>query len=504
MANIESKLDIIQRADRGEDVRDAIIGALRDINNDVPVDMSNPEDLVIQMPNNQDYSKSYDPPKLMQSILVKQPNSGGKRTNLKEIEITENGVYPTDEEDYDPNKENRYYDKVTVNVKQLANTVIDVAEEITQNGTYSAPADWGADGVRSFTVNVQSAPVSGQFKVQFYDTDRVTLLDQQLVPAYGSATYGGSALPVDPAGKTFVGWNPAPYNITRDTKCYPNFVSQHMVPGEIGADWDVIVADGGAQYPIGSYRTLPFSAVITREELHAIGATGYTDDITVTWEAIMTKVYEGEDGSKSTWLSTPCTFGFNSGKWPNWNKYLAWPDRYERKWMQLIFTKFAPFLQQHIKPVVKYTQNSSSDYPPYSIGATQDYLWSACLKEVCVDNDYWHNDLTYIQYLKPKTYEEQKEKYYDGVPLAIAYVNNANLTPLQRDRLFYLDSNQGYYNTHVMLRDGGPSFSDRRIAISTNKATYTNPETGETESARYIMDDGTPQFLPFIFGFCLV
>ena len=38
MADISSKLDKIKSAERGEDVRDAIIGALRDINNDVPAD----------------------------------------------------------------------------------------------------------------------------------------------------------------------------------------------------------------------------------------------------------------------------------------------------------------------------------------------------------------------------------------------------------------------------------------------------------------------------------
>lgn len=510
MANIESKLTTIKSASGGEDVRDAIIGALRDINNDVPADMSNPVQIKEDMPLNSDLTIPLNPPKLVSQILIKQAGSGGKSTTLNDITITENGEYPTDDEGYDPNKENRYYSKVTVKVPQLANAVLDLEEEITQNGTYSAPADWGVDGIRTFTVNVNAATGDGPFQVEFYDkpqTDPTAkAIYTELVPKGGSVSFKGTALPTDPSGlgRPFAGWNPSPIDVTRDMKCYPNFASQHMVPGEIGPDWDVICADGGASYPIGSYRRLYFSATITKEELNAIGATGYTDDITVTFETIMTKVAEGEDGSKSTWLSLPDSLSYDPERWAGFTKYLAWPDRYERKWLQLLYTKFAPCFLQHIKPVTKYTQCSSDDVPPYSIVPTQDALWCASLKELCVDNDYWHDDIAHVWYNGSREYEDIKAKYYDGVPLDIPYVNNANLTPKQRDDLFYLSPGQAYSGTQVLLRDAGPSFSDRRVVIGTERAEYTNPETSQTEDARYIKDGGVPPYLPMIFGFCLV
>ena len=116
MANIESKLTTIKSASGGEDVRDAIIGALRDINNDVPADMSNPVQIVEDMPQGTDLTIPLNPPKLVSQILIKQPGSGGKSTTLNDITITENGEYPTDDEGYDPDEENRYYKKVTVKV----------------------------------------------------------------------------------------------------------------------------------------------------------------------------------------------------------------------------------------------------------------------------------------------------------------------------------------------------------------------------------------------------
>ena len=96
MADISSKLDKIKSAERGEDVRDAIIGALRDINNDVPADMSNPERVTADMPGSSDLTIPFNPPKLVSEIYVRQAGSGGKSTTLKDITITENGEYPTE------------------------------------------------------------------------------------------------------------------------------------------------------------------------------------------------------------------------------------------------------------------------------------------------------------------------------------------------------------------------------------------------------------------------
>lgn len=327
MANIESKLTVIKSASGGEDVRDAIIGALRDINNDVPADMSNPVQIVEDMPQGTDLTIPLNPPKLVSQILIKQPGSGGKSTTLNDITIIENGEYPTDDEGYDPNKENRYYSKVTVKVPQLANAVMDLEEEITQNGTYSAPADWGVDGIRTFTVNVNAATGDGPFKVEFYNKPASDptgeVIETELVAKNGSASctlLDGTTS----GGLYFKGWNPSPSGVTRDLKCYPVYGDIIINPGEIPDGWDVICAKKGAGYPLLSKKPLSFTIVVPKETVLAdyIGYKGGDpNDIhqlkarTTSLQGIQTicqvscdmvKVAEGESGSTSTWISTGC------------------------------------------------------------------------------------------------------------------------------------------------------------------------------------------------------
>lgn len=331
MANIETHLSKIASAQRGEEVRDSIVNALRAINNDVPVDMSNPEDLVYEPDVGSDYSQSYDPPKVMRSVLIKQPSSGGRTQNYAEIEIKENGTYPEDDPDpnYDPNDERRYYKKVVVNVPTLANKVIDLEDEITQNGTYSA-FDFGADGLRSFKVNINPAPVTGQFEVNFYGPDKTTIINTQLVPAYGNAMCNLLDGDVQ-GGQYFKGWNPSPTNVTKDLNCYPVYGDIIINPGELTDSWDVICAKRGAGYPLLSTKPLSFSVIVQPETVLADCLVYPSNDPTKTTRlrirtnsgAIQTictvscdmiKVAEGESGTSSTWISSGCiNFEVNGG-----------------------------------------------------------------------------------------------------------------------------------------------------------------------------------------------
>ncbi len=312
MANIESKLTTIRSASGGEDVRDAIIGALRDINNDVPADMSNPKQKEYNMPSGSDLTVPINPPELISQIIVRQPNTGGKSMKLVDATITENGEYPTPDKDdgggsYDPDEEIRYYNKVTVKVPQLANAVMDLEEEITQNGTYSAPADWGVDGIRTFTVNIQGASGDGPFVVNFYDkpigTAGATIIETQLVAKGGSVACTKLDGTIDSSGNGFKGWSPSPTNITRDMDCYPTYSQITITPGSISEDWDVIALDGGAHYPLQSHKSIQWAL---QTPAITVGTySGGTIDIPAGNVSIVGdfyKVAEGESGSHSTWL----------------------------------------------------------------------------------------------------------------------------------------------------------------------------------------------------------
>lgn len=376
MANIESKLTTIRSASGGEDVRDAIIGALRDINNDVPADMSNPEDYRGNMASGSDYSDSFNPPKLIRSIYIQQPNTGGKSMNLVSATITENGKYPTPDKDdgggsYNPDEEVRYYKSVEVKVPQLANAVMDLEEEITQNGMYSAPADWGVDGLRSFTVNVNSAPVSGTFEVEFYDVTGTNIIKTELVPAYGSA-YCGEYDGKTYQGQYFKGWSPSPTNVTKNLKCYPMFGSYVIDPSDIQDDWPVICSKRGAGYPLGSHRVLSLTGIqIPESQFEFLGTTVTVPAATCNFAQEIVKVAEGESGTTSTWISsagfcvtsvpngTPSIFpGINISHRANWD------TSYFKHWLDTVLFNILPDdLKNTIKQVTKNTQvNNGGQY----------------------------------------------------------------------------------------------------------------------------------------------
>ena len=207
-------------------------------------------------------------------------------------------------------------------------------KEIREDGTYY-PSD---DGVDAYSLVVVSKDVGEPHTVIFYDVDGETILKTQAnVPYHGNASctlLDGKVI----NSQYFKGWNPSPTNITRDTQCYPIFGDYIIQSGEIEDDWDTICAKKGADYPLGSYKSL----VINSFPKHSYGGQGFSfypsydgdpidDFLNISGEgkqginSIATQMYkvaEGEDGSTSTWLSSQCfqfslveTDFFNSGMW---------------------------------------------------------------------------------------------------------------------------------------------------------------------------------------------
>ena len=443
MADISSKLDKIKSAERGEDVRDAIIGALRDINNDVPADMSNPERVTADMPGGSDLTIPFNPPKLVSEIYVRQAGSGGKSTTLKDITITENGEYPTDEDDYDPSTENRYYKKVKVDVPQLANKIEMDEVVIEQNGTYSA-TEWGVDGLRTITVNVQAAAGEGPFTVEFYSkpvSDPTSaLIHTELVAKNGSVTFTALDGTTNGQGQWFKGWSPDPVNVTRDLKCYPVYSDIVIDPTEISDTWDQICANGGAPYPIGAHKSLyvevpaqdwnytnpdliencPFYMDGTTK-LYPRGIYQTINIATTGFLLDMIKVAQGESGSTSTWLSRRRAYanvsdadralfiGSGDGsdnRAPAWYKHpdssilprkrQDWGNSSIRAYLNEYFFKcMSPMMQATIKPVSKTYYGAMSydqTWPQAAFKQSSDRIWIPSMAEFKTWlNSYPHN-----------------------------------------------------------------------------------------------------------------
>lgn len=149
--------------------------------------------------------------------------------------------------------------------------------------------DDGLHGYSKITVTLVES--EGPFTVKFYDN---TNLKQTVtgVPKGGRANYTGPKL--ERSGMIFAGWNPSPDNVTKDMDCYAEFKTETEPIGydsEIPKTWTEIAANGGADIPIGAYKIL-YHASFTYDGVTYPGGS-----------LVMQKVYAGEDGTTSTWLS---------------------------------------------------------------------------------------------------------------------------------------------------------------------------------------------------------
>lgn len=317
MADISGYLNNIRSAESGETVRDSIIQCLNKINKDNP-NQTKPLNVTANGTYTSETGFSYNP------VTVNVPSGGQSGYTFEELEVTENG-------EYEPDEDNKMFNKVTVNVPQLAKDLAPDGYTITQNGEYDPLLD-GYDGYGKIIVNVNEKTGDGPFTVEFYNkpvTDpSAALIHTETVNKYGSVAYTALDGTTNGQGQWFKGWSPDPVNVTRDLKCYPVYSDIVIDPTEISDTWDQICANGGAPYPIGAHKSLyievpeqtwsasPSSIVegtpvreIDGKRCYPRGRNNKEVYIARTGFLLdMVKVAQGESGSTSTWLSKNPTY----------------------------------------------------------------------------------------------------------------------------------------------------------------------------------------------------
>lgn len=232
--------------------------------------------------------------------------------------ITENGTYTADE--------GTGWTKVTVNVADK--NISPHTSTITADGTYTA-SSYGKDGF-SF-VNVQVPTVSPDdptynpenpyddkswyeggggstgSSVYFYRYSGEKYIHKVENVAEGADVdyhgTGGPTVMSKNAGEYFDGWDPEPVNVTHNMKCVAIFKKIKRVEastGEIQDSWETIAANGGAPYPIGSWKTLDFGTVVVPiNERDGIKAKSWGIGLVT-----MIKIAgaNSSKGTKSTWI----------------------------------------------------------------------------------------------------------------------------------------------------------------------------------------------------------
>jgi hypothetical protein len=198
-----------------------------------------------------------------------------------------------------------------------------IVNELNEDGSaYTmTPAKWrelhegeACEGFSSVEIDLTGVVADAVYKVKFWksaareDSDLLATID---TPALGTAIYDGP-MPKQ-SGKRFVGWDPKPINVTEDMDVIAKFSSETFTYAKtaIQDSWETICENGGKGYPIGSYKDLEFNPFDRSGEvlLKFTSASGAPEVIPIPNEATqsqtirMVKVYEGEEGTDSTWLS---------------------------------------------------------------------------------------------------------------------------------------------------------------------------------------------------------
>lgn len=180
------------------------------------------------------------------------------------------------------------YSSVTVNPAGLVNEKIDSMPIGENNEIILDAKDDNLLGYSHIEIRLQEP--EGPFNVEFWNGNVKIWETGKIVMPHQSVTYGGPTPTKD--GQVFIGWNPTPTDIVRDTKCYAMFDKKKPEPGAIDMDWNEIVAcRGDSRIAIGSWKKIGFRSS-TYGGIEVPGG-----------ELTMYKVYEGENGTTSSWLS---------------------------------------------------------------------------------------------------------------------------------------------------------------------------------------------------------
>ena len=324
MAEITGFLSIIKSATSGESVRDAIIKCMETINADGALKTKS---LIITKPDNTSYHPGTGYAYNVVTVNIDGSGDDDPETKFVEFSVnnfTENGEHTPQTEGYD---EHTYFNKVNVDIDPLGDPdyIADVltADSVGKDdgGTFFDASFKGYTAVKkiyfdnSYNLPVNPDPEdpdpSKKYLISFYDWNGL-LLAQYKLP-YGENPYNYLDITPTREGKEFRGWKPT----VTDVKGSANYTAVYGdpsidPPGELS--WEDIC--GGASVPMGYIKDLyvedtyhfaqwfrktnymghDISAVTIKEcDIGSIGAGS---------NMRFMKVYEGESGTMSTWLST--------------------------------------------------------------------------------------------------------------------------------------------------------------------------------------------------------
>lgn len=437
MASISPYLQIIRESIDGEQVRDAIINCMNEINKDAAFIVKSK---VISGTLSEKGHATYraESGEVWKDVTLNITADDGSevpqtvtRHDWEVNNDTINQEY-TAKELFGDNTE---FGTITVNLdftrgaESIADNIIITTFDLDEHSTWHAEADGRYSAVRSITFsNVDVAGSRGgtvgpggkiYYDVSFMDDDGKMLGQPQKVIAGGSAVE-----PTDKptkAGKVLIGWDPEIDNVRYSFTAKPRWKSPAIIGGATVYLEDVL-RSRGADQAFGDHFDLRVeNAKIPYEACAALGfdtggATG-TFDYTLTTGFF--KVAEGEDSSTSTWLSYysladyPGRSGTSSLCPFTHSDRTSYKDSLFRKFLNsILYTYVIPSeLKNTIKTVAK--QHAVQRSGIVIVDYTNDKLWNPSFRELSIIADGKETDPDYSWY-----------NYYKKPSGAIQYFEN--------------------------------------------------------------------------------
>lgn len=332
--------------------------------------------------------------------------------------------------------------------------------EVNADGTYVASED--PRGIDAYDIVIVSKDVGQPHTVVFLGPDGSVIKTQANVPYHGYATctlLDGTLF----NGLYFKGWNPHPSNIVRDTLCYPVYGDYQIQSGEIADDQETICVKNGADYPLGSFKSIVINNIpAPGSDYNKIYYDGNTYNRGREFPAIsgiaieMYKVAEGEDGTTSTQLSSapiapPAQGGganqIIEGYGRNENICQDWGISVYRRYLNEYFINYLPLsIIAAIKPVNKAYMGQSNPLLQNSTPTQKTSLDKIQIPSLAEMNTLFHNATCY-----GLNYEDYKESTgidytrvymptFPGDPQGYIYQQGSQVRSIYPDTSSYQDT----------------------------------------------------------------
>jgi len=541
MAEISGHLKIIKDASNGEDVRDAIINCMNEINKDSAFKVTN-KTISEKLSN---INKTYSAPAgqvWKQVTLDIQDDTSGETINKGnqtsyDFEVnnyTAPGTYDAKTE----HGENAVWGNIIVNVDHsgewdgIVDNVVISTSDLDETGTYSASTQ-GLTAVKSITFSdVDPVTAGGGYRdsndrvvypmtfdagkdAEFPDTHKQTKKKDM---------YAGDSIDITPhpvkTGFTFSGWVSdfgGNGTVNRSETVKANWTSGNVVEGETPYNWTEIIMNKGRQVAIGEYKSLeidvniPYSADVGLfNDLPQVCPKDHNYEGTYHYYALFlfVKVATGEGGTESTFVTMLPAFMDQA---PIPSHIVEYDERkgdgympsdygqsVKMQWLNSVFLDYCmSTFKTMISPVQKFYRFTNP--VGINVNKTANYkIWLPSVREFWITG--YDDQLGYPE-TDPTTLEDSVKELYTKAQ-GLEYFNNFMQFSNGEQRKAYFEKAYSTYPAvaTATFRDMCYGSNQSDVVSMMTAATIQGHDTTVIGSRAVSESKGIN---PYIIGFCL-